>query len=103
MISALEESLQVEGGLNKFVINDSEESYWTESQIDEVKERMRQRNIVLCSSFLEKFRITKNKSIMECTREYRKETNLGMSVLRLINHTRLYERVFLPFEFLGQS
>ena len=55
------------------------------------------------SSIPAEFRITRNKSIMEYAREYRKETNLGINVLKLINHVRLYKRVFLPFELVGQS
>ena len=69
MINALEEYMWVEGGLNRFTINDLEESYWTESWIDEVKETMKQRNIVLPSSEPEVFKITNNISIMAYTRK----------------------------------
>ena len=55
------------------------------------------------SSIPAEFRITRNKSIMAYAREYRKETNLGINALKLINHIRLYKRVFLPFELVGQS
>ena len=55
------------------------------------------------SSIPAEFRIMRNKSIMAYVREYRKETNLGINALKLINHVRLYKRVFLPFELVGQS
>ena len=90
----------MEGGLNRFTLNKLEDSCWIESQIDKVKETMKQRNIVLHSSALEVFKITNNKSIMACAREHAKEKNLGTLELQLINHAQLHKGVFLPFDLL---
>ena len=53
------------------------------------------------SSVPSEFRITKNKLVMDCAREYAKEENLGIEILKSINHMRLYKGVFLPCELLG--
>ena len=55
------------------------------------------------SSVSSRFRITKNKSVMDYAKEYAKEENLGIETLKSINHVRLYKGVFLPCELLGQS
>ena len=102
MINALEEMMWVEGGLNKSIINDKNESYWTESWLDEIKEIIRQRKIALYSDLSEEFKVTKNKSIMEYAYEYVVNEKKSTDTLKLINHVRLYKRVYLPCELLGQ-
>ena len=91
----------MEGGLNKSIINDENESYWTESWLDEIKEIMRQRKIVLYSDLSEEFKVTKNKLIMEYACEYVANERKPADILKLINHVRLYKRVYLPCELLG--
>jgi len=103
MINALEEQMWVEGGINKNVVNDLGKSYWTESWIDEVCSDMKKRNIRLISKTMSEFRITSNKTIMQYAREYTSKSSNETIVLKLINHVRLYKRVFLPFELIGNS
>ena len=102
MINALEEMMWVEGGLNKDIINDENESFWTESWVDEIKEIMKQRKIILCSEMKNEFRVTRNKSIMAYAREYVENVNTTKDTMKLINHVRLYKKVYLPCELLGQ-
>ena len=64
---------------------------------------MRRRRIVFHSTMTDEFRITNNKSIMRYAREYVKDDNNKINTLKLINHVRLYKRVYLPCELLGQS
>jgi len=49
------------------------------------------------------FNITQNKTVMEYAIEYSKSNMNKIECLKLINHVRLYERVFLPCELLRDS
>ena len=49
------------------------------------------------------FNITQNKTVMEYAIEYSKSNANEIECLKLINHVRLYKRVFLPCELLRDS
>ena len=103
MINMLEEQMWVEGGLNANIVNDQQESFWSESWIDEVKEIMSHRSIKLHDLKLKEFRITLNKTIIEYAREYVYSQVKNIEMLKLINHVRMFKQVFLPCKLVGKS
>ena len=48
-------------------------------------------------------RITSNKTIIECARDYVNDTQKKEEVLKLLKHTRLCKQVFLPYELVRKS
>ena len=49
----------------------------------------------------EKKPITVNKIVMEYAVQYVDKKRCAKDIIRLINHVRLYKKVYLPFELFG--
>ena len=64
---------------------------------------MQDRNMKLHREKMEEFEITNNKPLMAYAREYAKEEQLNSKTVMSLNHVRLYKRIFLPCELIGQN
>ena len=73
------------------IVNDNQESYWTESYIDKIRDMMRHRKIKSHSSLNKVMKITSNRTILEYTREYIRIIDNKKNILKLINHVRYYK------------
>ena len=84
-------------------MNDRDESHWIESWIDEVKLMMKSRNTAVHSNQNSELSATKNKIIIECAREFSERIEYNKETLTILNHMRMFKKVFSPCKLIGGS